>query len=296
MVPQLHGPVVKGFALGSGHDVRLLAAVTPTLPRFAVSLIAAIVAIAIACHDAEPPGRSACGGEPVRMGVASSLREVADGLRKDLAADASPIATETIFGASSVLARQIELGAPMDLIVSADQDIVERLAERGLVDAASVREIARGGLVLLAREGFADAADARTALGSDALRRIALPARAVPLGRYARTWLDAERALPSLGSRIVITEHARATLAAVDGGVVDLAVVYASDARLAVHARVVERIDADAHPPIRYVAARVSAAKACPAVDRALAAWTTRNARARLAALGFGAAAMDASP
>lgn len=259
-------------------------------------LVWLIPALAVACHDAAPPATSACDGHAIRMGVASSLREVALGLQEDLRAKAPPIETEAVFGASSVLARQIELGAPMDLLVSADPEIVARLGDEGRIDPASVREIARGELVLMARDGWAEMETARAALESDRLRRIAVPAAAVPLGRYARAWLDGQDLLDGLRSRIVITEHARATLAAVDGGSVDLALVYASDAQRAAHARAVARIDSAEHPPIRYVEARVATSADCDAVDDVARAWTEPAARARLAAQGFRQAEEDAGP
>ncbi|MEE8507821.1 MAG: substrate-binding domain-containing protein, partial [Myxococcota bacterium] len=57
--------------------------------------------------------------------------------------------------------------------------------------------------------------------------------------------------------RIVPTAHARATLAAVDHGQVDVAIVYATDARLSRSARVAFEVPEAEQPHIAYVAARV---------------------------------------
>ena len=48
------------------------------------------------------------------------------------------------------------------------------------------------------------------------MHRIALPSPVVPLGRYARSWLQARGVLDAVSPRLVVTEHARATLAAVE--------------------------------------------------------------------------------
>jgi molybdate transport system substrate-binding protein len=55
-------------------------------------------------------------------------------------------------------------------------------------------------------------------------------------------------------ARAVRTEHARATLVAVDHGLVDLAIVYVTDARLARRARVALAIPDSEQPRIDYVA------------------------------------------
>jgi molybdate transport system substrate-binding protein len=235
------------------------------------------------------PESAGCGAEPVRMGVAASLREIALAIVHDLEdrAGGDPIAVELSLGASSALARQIELGAPIDVLVSADAGIVERLAARGRVEADSTVEIARGRLVLIAREDSPWVDRGLAALSSAEWQRIALPAPAVPLGRYARAWLEARDLLDPLRGRIVLTEHARATLAAVEQGHVDLAIVYASDARVGHGLRVLAELDPVDHPSIRYVAARSARARPCDEVDRVLRAWTGERARVRLDDAGF---------
>ncbi len=241
----------------------------------------------LACPNA--PGRATvdCTERRVRMGVASSLREVALSLRQELLARDEPIDLELIFGASSALARQLAFGASMDVLVSADAEIVNRLVSQGLLTSGSTREFARGRLVLAASANWQPENSGVVALASSNLKRIAVPSAAVPLGRYARYWLEKQGWLDRLEGRIVTTEHARATLSAVDAGHVDLAIVYESDARIARRAVVLLKIEPSEYPPIRYVAARVAAAPACPSIDEALLAWTNPATSERLASIGF---------
>jgi molybdate transport system substrate-binding protein len=63
--------------------------------------------------------------------------------------------------------------------------------------------------------------------------------------------------LEQLAPRLIPTEHARATLAAVDHGQADVAIVYATDARLARSARIAFEVPDAEQPRIVYAAARV---------------------------------------
>jgi len=228
-----------------------------------------------------------CVDRPVRMAVASSLRELSIFLDETLRADDPPLAIELIFGASSAHARQLALGAPMDVLVTADAEIVDDLVQRGFLSDDSKSEFAYGQLSFVARRGWPHQGSIASALTSESFKRLALPSAAVPLGRYARAWLDSQGLLDRLKGKIVVTEHARATLAAVDAGLVDLAIVYRSELRLAKHAVEVEPIDPSEYPPIRYVAARLTAAPNCSSIDRAIAAWTHPIVQDELVRAGF---------
>jgi len=261
---------------------------TVTLYRSALVIISVF---GLACPDAHRDTTSDCSDRIIRMGVASSLREVALSLRQALLTRNEPIAVEMIFGASSALARQLALGAPMDIFVSADAEIVDDLVRRGLLTADSTLEFARGRLSLVANADWLSDNPGVDVLDSPNLKRIAIPSAAVPLGRYARFWLQRKGRLDRLKGKIVTTEHARATLSAVDAGHVDIAIVYESDARLAHSAIALAQIEPSEYPPIRYVAARVTATTTCPSIDasidEALAAWASPATSERLAGIGF---------
>ena len=156
------------------------------------------------------------------------------------------------FGASSLLAGQIELGAPVDVFLSADPDSVDRLERSGRITSNSRREFAGNRLVVLRASGYTGTLDGPEDLAR--VRRLALPDTAVPLGRYARQWL-ARHDLQDVEGRSVRTANARATLAAVDLGQVDAAIVYETDAALARAAETAFAIPSSEQPRIAYVAA-----------------------------------------
>jgi molybdate transport system substrate-binding protein len=114
-----------------------------------------------------------------------------------------------------------------------------------------------------------------------------MPDGAVPVGRYAREWLAGLGLLAALEPRIVPTEHARATLAAVDAGHADAAILYATDARLARSARVAFAIPDDDQPTILYVAALSRSAR--PGAARLFEWLRGERARDALAIAGFAA-------
>ena len=191
------------------------------------------------------------------------------------------------FGASSFLAAQIRAGAPIDVFVSADSRIIDDLVAEGLVAPGARVALATNRLVVMARPGLSPAPRSARELGAARIRRLALPDGAVPVGRYAREWLRARGLLEALAPRIVPTEHARATLAAVDAGHADVAVVYATDARLARRAKLAFEVPANEQPRIVYAAARVTDRDAGAAE---LLAWLTEPAaHAILRRAGFGA-------
>ncbi len=174
----------------------------------------AALALAVAACAEPPPG-------PVMFAAASTAEVVRSAI---------PDATVSV-AASSVLARQIAAGAPADMLVSADPDWIDWLAER--VPVLDRRVVARGRLVVV---GPADTPHAES-LAQAVVGRIAIADDThAPAGRYAR------RAIPqALWGRLdrIVASDVRAALVAVETGAADRAVVYASDAVASGRARVV---------------------------------------------------------
>ena len=249
------------------------------MPRFRISarwLWAAALCAASAAHAGE-----------LRVGVATSLYRPASTLARDFEAAAADRVVRASFGASSVLAAQARAGAPLDVLLLADPQIADRLERGGAV--AMRRDFASNRLVVVTRDASfvvrsaADLTDARFA-------RIAIPEHTVPVGRYARAWLARHGALDAIELKSVHTEHARATLLAVDQGHVDAAVVYATDAALARHAVVAYEVPAGEAPEILYVGVVLADAHDVDEARAFLDFAASTEARSVLAAAGFGPA------
>lgn len=160
-------------------------------------------------------------------------------------------------GPSSMLARQIELGAPADVFLSANMVWLEHLNQEQRVLLASHLPVTNA-LVVAGRNARPAMNDLKD-LG--ATRRIAVadPTH-VPAGMYARAALECAGLWHVLEDRLLPTLDVRAALAAMTTGAADVAIVYASDVQLAPQARALMAWPEDCAPEIRYGAALASGA------------------------------------
>jgi molybdate transport system substrate-binding protein len=204
-------------------------------------------------------GVAAQAAESITVFAAASLADVMEKVGAAYAKE-SGTPVRFSFAASSALARQIESGAPAGVFVSADEEWMDYVTDRGLVRADTRIDIAGNALVLVApadsplqlriAPGFALA----QALGTRG--RIAMgDPESVPAGKYARDALRSLGVWDSVASRIVPAESVRAALAFVSLGEVPLGVVYATDARGNSKVRVVDAFPASTHAPVTYPAA-----------------------------------------
>ncbi len=230
-------------------------------------------------------GPTTAAAEEILVASAVSLREPLAEIARRFERAHPDVRVRLSFGASSVLAAQVRAGAPIDLLVAADERIVHALAEDGIAGDPIV--VAGNRLVVIQAEGAAARITSAEDLMGPSIRRIAVPPRAVPVGRYARGWLVRLGLLDKLAPRMVQTEHARATLAAVDAGDADAAIVYATDAQIARSARIAFELPAAEQPRIVYAAARIAEARQPEDADAFLDFLTAPGAQKTLAAAGF---------
>ncbi len=168
------------------------------------------------------------------------------------------------FGASNALARQIRAGAPADVFFSADEATMDGVSTAWRQDVLSNR------LKILG--------DLRTA------RRVALAnPSAVPAGVYARQYLQRIGLWREVEPKVIPTDNVRAALAAFEGGNVDAAIVYATDAPK-LRGVIVEGPSA---PDIRYPAAVLRDARHPAAARRFVKFLRSAEAMAVFKKLGF---------
>ena len=190
--------------------------------------------------------------------AAASLTNVLDELSASWE-KSSGVAVRLSYAASSVLARQIEAGGDAQVFVSADQEWMDYLAARNLIDKSSRRDLAGNRLVLIApadsdvtlriTPGFRLAA---TLAGG----RLAIAdPQTVPAGRYARAALTTLGAWERVAQRLVLADNVRGALLFVARGETPLGIVYATDAQIEREVRVVATFPDNSHPAISYPAA-----------------------------------------
>lgn len=201
--------------------------------------------------------------EPVRVFAAASLTNVL----KDIAAQwqARGHAPPSLaHAASSVLAKQIEAGAPADLYASADLKWMAYLAERGRLVAGSQVNLLGNELVLIAPQGQGFAAELKPGFDLAAAFEGKLctgDTASVPAGIYARQGLEALGLWAALQGRIVGADDVRTALAFVERGECGAGIVYATDAAISRKVQVIARFPAQSHQPIVYPFALVLGAR-----------------------------------
>jgi molybdate transport system substrate-binding protein len=253
-----------------------------------MNVVFTVIALAIACVWA-PTAVAQRAQEPLTVFAAASLTDTLQKI-SDAYTAASGVPVRLSFAASSALARQIESGARVDLFFSADEEWMDYLQERRLIQSETRVALLENRLVLIAPSESTAAIDLESkpsllpALGARGRVAIADP-DAVPAGRYGRAalmslgmWRDVER-------RLARAENVRVALMYVARGETPLGIVYATDAQLDRRVRVVDVFPVSAHPTITYPVALTSSAR--PAAKAYLEYLRSDAARKMFEEAGF---------
>ncbi len=214
-----------------------------------LKILAMIMAVAVML-----PAGGVRAAEGPTVFAAASLRDVLQEAAAKYEQDGHG-SVRLVFAASSVLARQIDAGAPADLYLSADDQWMEWLVERGSVNTSQIRPVAGNRLVVAYGAQQTPPANLDAMLTSGKFS-MADP-RHVPAGRYAAAALNNLNILDLVEPHAIYTENVRVALEFLRRGEVTAAIVYFSDLAIAPELVVAFEFPGDSHPPIRYVAAPV---------------------------------------
>ncbi|AQR63485.1 molybdate ABC transporter substrate-binding protein [Brevundimonas sp. LM2] len=216
------------------------------------ALTAAFVGLALvvlaACAPAAP-GRD----RTVTVFAAASLTDALTEIAADYEREAGT-AVVLSFGATGGLARQVQAGAPADVIILADPAWMDRLQAAERLGAEPV-DLLRNDLVVIAPKGTDGEGDPFAALGGGDRLAIGDP-ESVPAGAYARAWLQRSGRWDAVKDRLVFGADVRAVRAFVARGEAALGVVYRSDAVGRTDVRIVLAPPAAEQPIILYPAAK----------------------------------------
>jgi molybdate transport system substrate-binding protein len=205
------------------------------------------------------------GPKPVLVFAASSLTNVVDELGQAFTAQ-TRVPVKGSYAASSVLAKQIEAGAPADVFFSADTDWVDYVEQRKLLQPGTRRDVVANRLVLIApldsqvQLKIAPHFNLAAALGEGKLATG--DPDSVPVGKYAKAALEKLGVWDAVSSRIARAENVRAALAFVARGEAPLGIVYETDAKAENRVKVLGVFPEDTHPHITYPIALTAGASA----------------------------------
>jgi molybdate transport system substrate-binding protein len=199
------------------------------------------------------------------------------------------------FAGSSLLARQIEEGAPADIFFSADEAQMDRLQNKGLILPASRQSRLSNRLVIIVAADSSLLISTPRDLARPSVSRVALAdPQAVPAGVYAREFLRKENLWAAIEPKVVPTANVRGALAAVESGDVEAAIVYKTDAAISKKVKIAFEVPRADGPKISYPMAVLKDAPEPSAAKRFLQYLNSPAAGKVFAQFGF--IVLDAAP
>ena len=221
--------------------------------------------------------------KPVKLLVfaAASLREVLEDAAEsyELECDCEVVFS---FAGSSILARQIDAGAPASVFISANRQWVNWLEERG-------RLRGQGEVVASNRLVIASAAKTRDSFNILGRGKFSMgDPTGIPAGIYAKQALEKMGLWEQVNGNAVYSENVRVALSAIERGDLLSGIVYQSDLKAApnLHAHYV--FDEATHDTIGYVAAFPKQGEAQNGQEEAFVDFLKSNeARALFQSFGF---------
>jgi molybdate transport system substrate-binding protein len=216
-----------------------------TTPGALAALAILLGSSALACSNND---RGA--GAVLILAAASTV----DALESAVADFESETSTRVVvsFGSTSTMARQLEMGAPADLMLSASVDWADHLVQRVPV-TERLALVANQLAVVVPQDAEFDAVSLYVLASDPRFSRIAVAdPTSVPAGIYAAEALRGLFLWEAMRPRLVPTVDVRAALALVADKEVDAGIVYATDAASTPRVRLVARVDPQLHPPIEY--------------------------------------------
>jgi len=253
-----------------------------------VSLLAIPVAqLLCAATLATPVVRAQNKPGQITVAAAISMKDALESLQKKFEerADAPEVALS--LGASGILEKQIEEGAPVDLFISAAPAQMNTLERKELLLPGTRRDVAGNRLVLVVPAG-STLVKSVDDLKKPEVRTIAIgETRAVPAGQYAAEALRNLKLFDELQPKFVFAQNVRAVLAYVADRDADAGFVYETDAKISDKVAIATPLPASSYTPVVYPAAVIRASQNAAGARAFLDFLASPDGRAIFEKFGF---------
>ena len=243
-----------------------------------VRLLLAICTVCTMLLGTLVPSVLAADKNTIQISAAISLKDALTKLTEMYAKKEPKVKLQFNLGASGLLQKQIEEGAPADLFISAGKKQMDDLAAKGLIVPDTRVDLLGNELVLIVTKEkkdtiktFADLADKAQSIS------IGQP-ETVPAGKYGKETLVSLKVWDKVEKRIVYAKDVRQVLTYVDSGNVDAGLIYRSDAVALQGAIVAATAPKGSHSPIVYPMAMVKSSKNQEATRKFMAFLQTSDA------------------
>lgn len=185
----------------------------------------------------------------VTISAAASLREPLDEIKKNFEKK-SDINVYINYGPSGTLRKQIEEGAEVDIFISASQEFMDDLKDKGLVANKIEEDMIQNSLVLIKRKDVniksledINKKDYKIAIGE---------VETAPVGMYTKETLQKLDYWDKVSENIIMAKDAGAIVSYCRQGEVDLAFIYKSDFRNLDNWEIYKEFGDNYHKKINY--------------------------------------------
>ncbi len=223
-------------------------------------------------------------GDEIHLVAAASLKDVMNAAADNYEKQHVGVKIIRSYGASGMLAKQIEQGLEADLFVSANTEWMRYLETQGVVDARGVTLLARNTLVVAG----ANPLSIKTLRDLIPLKAIAMGSPlSVPAGEYAQKAMETAGIRKDLEGKLILAQDVRAALNYAALGEAEAALVYNTDLRLSPKVKCLYVVPQELHPSIMYLLGTTQRGATQKAVVAFVAYLSSAEIKSLLQTYGF---------
>ncbi len=167
------------------------------------------------------------------------------------------------FASSGTLTQQIKQGAPVDVLISANDKFMDELDQRNLLLPETRSDLLQNNIVLIVpkKDNIRNISNFQQLISPNIKRFSIGEPESVPAGQYARQVLSNLKIYEQVKPKTVFAKDVRQVLSYVELGNVDAGIVYATDAKISNQIKVVATAADNTHKPIIYPVAAIKRTK-----------------------------------